>query len=349
MNAVTEDKLISVIMPAFNASEYISAAVDSILSQSYTCFELIIVDDGSTDDTASIINDYSLQDSRVKLFTLKNAGPANARNKGLSFISKDSEYIVFCDSDDRYYPDAFEKLIDAARNGADAVFAGFIIINPDNSKNAYFEPFGEYDGRSFGEALPALYKANLLNQVWAKMFRTKMVSENAISFPNYRWGEDRLFIYDVLDHAERIVVIPNITYLYIMHGKSSLITGFYEPKPQICIESDKRIQSLCKKFGIENTSVFSYMFVKGIFSCFANLCSESCTLTKSQKRNYIRTTLEDRYIKKRIQEKSFGIADSVLRRCLLTENPQLILTAAKTVQILSKTAPKLFLLIKHKK
>lgn len=108
MNGDTTHPLVSVVMPVYNRERFLSEAVDSILSQTFSELELILVDDGSTDRSVEIIKTYMQQDPRVRLITQENSGPAIARNNGI--IASRSDYVAFMDDDDVSAPDRIEKL-----------------------------------------------------------------------------------------------------------------------------------------------------------------------------------------------------------------------------------------------
>jgi glycosyltransferase involved in cell wall biosynthesis len=115
-------------MPAYNTAQYISKAIDSVLQQTYTRWELIIVDDGSTDDTATIAKRYAAKDKRVKYFYQSNAKQAAARNKGIHF--SEGHYIAFLDADDLWKPYKLQKQVDfIAATQADVVFADVDVID----------------------------------------------------------------------------------------------------------------------------------------------------------------------------------------------------------------------------
>lgn len=122
--------LVSVIMPTFNAGKFLSSSIDSILTQTYTNLELIITDDGSTDQTTiNTLKDYAAKDSRVKVkFLGKNCGPGFARNEAIERAQ--GRYIAFCDSDDRWFPDKLEKQLALmlARDCA-LVYSSYIICD----------------------------------------------------------------------------------------------------------------------------------------------------------------------------------------------------------------------------
>src|SRR5262245_35299311 len=101
--------LVSVIVPSYNASRYIRETLESVLGQTYSSFEVIVVDDGSTDETAAIVGDHSRRDSRIRLVSQSNAGVGAARNRGIAEAS--GEFIAPLDADDIWYPDKLQKQV----------------------------------------------------------------------------------------------------------------------------------------------------------------------------------------------------------------------------------------------
>lgn len=341
--------MISVIIPAYNAESTIEKTLSSITGQSYSDFEIIVVNDGSTDGTASVVSKAASMDSRIRLVSINNSGPANARNVGLSSVSEKSDYIMFCDADDEFLPGIMELSLSQAEKGADVVIFGFRIINSDGTQNEYFEPYGNYDISNFGSVYSKLYKANLLNQVWGKLISAKLIYDNNISFPDYRWGEDRLFLSDCLEKSESISVIPECGYLYIIRKGESLISGYYDKKIDVCIEIDKRIKDLCSHFYAEYDGTFRYMFAKSIFSAFANLYSPSCKLSYKEKCTYIDNALKNKYVSEACSDPDGGRAIKVICALIKSKNPRLNSLAAKSAYDFGNAFPKVFQKIKHKK
>ena len=342
---------ISVIMPAYNAGKYLEGSVGSIIRQTYDNFSLLIIDDGSADNTGAVISKLSEKDGRVKGITVQNGGPANARNKGLDIVlaDEDTEYVMFADADDEYLSDAFEKAVAAADKDTGIVFMGFTIVNPDGTMNDYCEPDGVYTTGTLGNVFHKLYTANLLNQVWGKLFSAEMLREKKFRFPDYRWGEDRLFIYDCLEASSKIAVLSYCGYLYKMYNASSLISGYYDFKPEVCKISDRRVIELCRLFNESDEADCRYMFLKSVFSCLTNVYSPSCKLSRAEKREYAKKILNDEYILNRIKGTGGGTAAKILSVVMSTKNVSLNLLTAKIMTDMSASAPLLFQKIKHKK
>lgn len=236
------DVKVSVIIPAYNAAEFIGRAVESVLSQTHRALEVIVVDDGSDDGTADAVSQLAASEARLHLVRMPNSGPAVARNRGMEAISADAEYVMFVDADDYLAPDAVERALSAAQDGAELVLMGFSILSPDGSRRDYSEPAAVLGADSLGAALPRLYMANMLNQVWAKLFSADLIRRGALRFLDFRWGEDRLFVFDCLERALRVAVLPECRYFYVMHGGESLISRYYEKKPEACCLADSRVQ-----------------------------------------------------------------------------------------------------------
>lgn len=124
-------QLVSVILPSYNHGQYIGEAIDSVLQQSHSNFELIIVDDGSTDNSLEVIQRYS--DERISLIEQSNSGAHNAINRGLSIAN--GEYLTILNSDDRYYPDRFEKMLQQLRHAkVDFCFSNVDMIDADSAQ-----------------------------------------------------------------------------------------------------------------------------------------------------------------------------------------------------------------------
>lgn len=339
---------LTVIMPAYNAEKYIEGSVRSVLDQSFSDLHLIVVSDGSTDATEEILRRIARSDARLEVLSVPNGGPAAARNRALEHADGSADYILFMDADDRLLPDAAEYALSGARD-ADIVIFGFSILSPDGSERSYSEKERRLTSANMGEALPELYKANLLNQVWGKLFRANLIFDNGISFADYRWGEDRLFIYDCIQKAGTVAVLPACKYQYIMHPGESLITRYYDKKLRVCIEADSRIEELCYLYGVQDESVFKYMFAKSVFSCVTMLFGSDCPLSRAEKRGYVRELLGNEHVQRRCRHVFGGFAVNFLCAVLHTGNVTLNMLAFWFVALVGRISPRLFLALKHRK
>lgn len=141
MKEQTDSPLVSVIMPAYNAGRYIQQSIDSVIAQTYSHWEIIVVDDGSSDDTADIVKEISLKESRVKYVHQQNAGPGKARNTGLRHAK--GVYIAFLDSDDLWLPDKLRLQLEMIRDQkADLVYSNAYVFSgePGSERTLPVEP-----------------------------------------------------------------------------------------------------------------------------------------------------------------------------------------------------------------
>ncbi len=340
--------LVTVIIPAYNAESYIERCVRSILAQTHRELRLLVVDDGSTDRTGAILDALHEEDPRLRPLHVENGGPAAARNRALDTLGPETDYILFSDADDEMPPDAIEYALREGA-GADLVLTGFSIVQPDGSQSDYSEPFERLGPDTLGAALGRLYKANLLNQVWAKLFRAGLILDAGLRFADYRWGEDRLFVYDCLERAQSVAVLPACKYRYLMHPGESLITRYYDRKLEVCLLSDRRMQELCRRFGVTDERDFRYMFMKSVFSCLTTLYAPSCTLGPAEKRAEIARIVRSDAVRSRSREVFGGASMQLLCAVVRSGNVALNALCFRLVARAGALAPRLFTRLKHRK
>ena len=339
---------VSVIMPAYNSEKYIERSIKSVLSQTHSELELIVVDDGSTDRTPAILRRLSSGDSRLHVVRTENHGPAEARNVALNQIAEDTDFVTFIDADDELLPDALSYALEPADSGADLILFGFSIVEADGKEREYHEFDCLVRMQDMRTAFPRLYKANLLNQVWAKLYSTPLLREMELRFKDYLWGEDRLFVFDYLERSSLIAVRSECKYRYIMHNGESLISKFYPKKFTVCIEADIRAQELCRKFGIADDADLRYMFAKSVFSCITTLFTPSCTLSEEGKLIYIKEIRSNPRVQQRCRDTAGGLPANTLCRILRTGSPRQIMNTFKLVARVGEHAPDLFMKLKHR-
>ena len=205
---------VSVIMPVYNAEKYLSEAIESVQNQKYTNFELLLINDRSTDNSKEICRNYSERDSRITLLenNSKNHGPGPTRNIGLDYAT--GEYVYFMDADDW----ADEELLQCAVNrmqetNADIVQFGVIYEGYDeNSSEQYFWSGKDILTKDEIKRDFFYYWKENRNSLWMHLFRKEVVE--AIRFENIIIGEDISYIMDVLCNAEKIAYIAKALYHY---------------------------------------------------------------------------------------------------------------------------------------
>lgn len=210
---------VTVIIPVYNKEKFLKRCLDSIESQSYPCFEVILVDDGSKDKSGKICDSYREKDSRFRVYHNMNQGPGASRNFGIE--QAQNEYITFVDADDRIHPDYLKSLLDASLNGKyDFVVGNYEIVTLDN----IHYPSGIDIPSRIGNIYDDYYDlGSLVFTPWGKLYRTNILKKNHILFPvNMRTAEDQVFNYQYYDYVHQYSYINLPIYLYTRGDENSL-------------------------------------------------------------------------------------------------------------------------------
>ena len=199
---------VSVIVPVYNVAPYLREALDSVVGQSYHNLEIIIVDDGSTDGSSEICDEY-LSDPRVQVIHQENRGLSNARNVGLEIAT--GAYIAFLDSDDAFHPDFVRKMVDEIGD-ADVAVCRFEVHQGTLESRGQIFPRTKEGVYNREEALRALVDGRINVSVWNKLYRRELWRE--IRFPDGHNYEDIHTTYRIFDCCERVKVLDQVLYLY---------------------------------------------------------------------------------------------------------------------------------------
>ena len=198
--------LISIIVPIYNVEKYIYQCVDSILAQTYTNLEIILVDDGSPDNCPKICDDYAMHDARVKVIHKKNGGVSSARNKGIDLSS--GELLTFLDADDQLPIDACEQMLEKLLQYNADIVAGK--VEKDVFRWKYHDDFFIWKGE---EGLKnSLLDNPFTYSAWGKIYKKEFVNE--IRFrEDIKINEDSLFVFEVLCKKPIFVGINKEVYI----------------------------------------------------------------------------------------------------------------------------------------
>lgn len=213
---------ISVILPCYNEESYIANAIESVLNQSFTDFELIIVNDGSADNTLSIINGF--EDSRIRVIDQENLGPGASRNNAMKIAQ--GEYMMFLDGDDWYREDALEIAYrEITQKDCDLTF--YQMINYDDETGDIYEndwfnltTLDELDGKVFGPEETPGSIFDLSVGVCQKIYKSSFLRKINAEFPEGIFFEDMPFFYYVYLKAKRISIIKEHLYFRRKHDAS---------------------------------------------------------------------------------------------------------------------------------
>ena len=222
---------VSIIMPVYNSVGFLAEAVESVLSQDYEDFELVLVDDGSTDGSAELCDQFAQNDHRVTVLHKPNGGMCSARNYALDRI--DSPYVGFCDNDDHYLPHLLSDNMRILRaSDAECVYYGRrLAIYDENRKPRVSEicppKFALLKGQDIRDHYDMARSGS--DAVWACIYRRDIIEEHHLRFDErLRHGhEDTIFTLDFLRHAHAVATNPNCYYVWmrrVSHSSSFAIT-----------------------------------------------------------------------------------------------------------------------------
>ncbi len=201
---------ISIIVPVYNAEKTLHRCIDSILTQTFTDFELLLINDGSTDHSGEICDEYAARDSRIKVFHKENGGVSSARNVGLDNIK--GEWVTFCDSDDYVKGGWLSIFVEQFSKKCDLIIQGFIVNKGIEAECYGFNAFG-----SLSNTIMPLLSNLMPGALWNKCFRNKIIKEKKLRFREDIWfKEDEEYLLRYLTNAKSIVSTSIPGYFYEM-------------------------------------------------------------------------------------------------------------------------------------
>lgn len=214
---------ISAIVPVYNTEKYVGRCIDSIMAQTYSDWDLILVDDGSTDQSGLILDEYQKKDPRISVIHQANFGPGPARNNGIEHAKGD--YIVFIDSDDIIKPYYFENL---SKKNADVVFIDIDQVD-ENFHLLHEEHLSRYSSLSRDEFLRRQMTGNIQWGGVRKAVKLQLLKEKDIKFTEHKVGEEALYSFLVVYYAKSIDFICEPVYFYVNRPGSQSNTKEDDP------------------------------------------------------------------------------------------------------------------------
>lgn len=296
-----KDKLVSIIIPIYNAEKHISKCLNSVLNQTYVKFELILVNDGSTDKSLDICEEFQKKDNRIRIISIKNSGPSVARNKGLS--ESKGELLQFVDSDDFVEVNITEKLINALNENSQLVISGYNSIFEDTVEEKYLTD-KIYDLKDTLENFTELYENLQFQYLWNKIYIASIIKKNNLKFSEEtKRGEDILFNIKYIEHCNFINIISDRLYNYVHYNTDSLTKNYN----QNLYVDQKRVFNQIRNLLVHhnkysfNKARIEKLYIQRIVNCFDNLYSKSNELNSNQRLIIIKEILDDKYTRKSVR------------------------------------------------
>lgn len=212
---------VSVIVPVYNAEEYIGATLDSIINQDFNSYEIIVVDDGSTDQSPEIISEKLTKSTAdYRIIRQDNAGVSSARNRGMQEAT--GEYLVFIDADDYVTGNHLSELYNGETD-----FSMVQFIKKENDKLSTPHRFST-ESITCDEFIKKELRMEMPFNFWQLMYKASIIKENSIRFnPNLIYGEDIDLALRALLYGDEVAISNEATYYYIQHSQSAIKTSEY--------------------------------------------------------------------------------------------------------------------------
>lgn len=302
---------ISIIMPVYNVKDYLEKAVDSILNQTFSDFELYLVDDGSTDGSGELCDKLKNIDDRIIVLHQKNQGAHNARNNALKVAS--GKYVCFFDSDDYIEKDMLYDLYNLAEKyDSELVISGFYIntyYNDENFIKLNYIPNIDSDienhtKEDFRKLAYKNFDRNMFYSPWNKLYKLSYLKANDITFPiTYR--DDFPFVLNVIRDIENVTYTKKQYYNFIRKRSESetqkYVANLYDKRE----EEHKYMLDLYSYWGLINDQksieVISRRYIDRVIECMVNLFNKKCTLSDTEKKDLIKKYLHNDYVDKSLK------------------------------------------------
>ena len=290
---------ISIIIPVYRAEKCLPRCLNSIISQTFTDFELILIDDGSPDNSGKICDEYTKIDNRIKSFHINNSGPSLARNMGLD--NAIGEYVLFVDSDDYVASNMLQDIYYSALDcGADFVSFGIYVMA--GSKAVY---------QSVQKGCILKNKLEIRENVIdiinhrnfgfvIKYYKRDLIEKKGLRFEDYVVGEDIMFNIEALSVASCVLVIEKPLYYYIDNNYSSLSKKFHQNRYDLKVIIFLKYKNLFIKWGIYEgrlKSNVTSLHIAGAMHCIIEMFNKNLEIKYREKINYITILLRDCIIK----------------------------------------------------
>jgi len=245
---------VSIIIPIYNTEKYLSACINSILNQKNISLEIILVDDGSTDASARICDEYANKHSNIKVIHINNSGQAIAKNEGLKYAQ--GRFITFTDSDDKMGPMMLYKMVSSAdKFNADIVCCNYKEVD-EQGYISHTNCTNQQYILNHEEALIHFYSRNkIYSQCWTKLYSHRLLTESNIKNEPIRYDEDIIFNIRAFKSAQTTIIIDEPLYEYT-YRKNSVAHGFWNFKKNLNQYIDDRLKRvLITKEAVINESV----------------------------------------------------------------------------------------------
>lgn len=251
------EMLITIIVPGFNIENYVRSCIESIVNQSYKKLEIILVNDGSTDRTGEIFNDYAKKDKRIKVLHKVNGGVSSARNEALRHAT--GGYVLFVDGDDWLEKNAIEMLVDVVRlHGSDVVLFEYSVDYPVNRNVVFLHP--ELQGSMTIQKAIEKTITPVNRFVWSKLYKNSIL-KGVFFDESIHLGEDTLFACEAMNNGKSAYFIAKPLYHYVQSDNSATRKKYFDKRMLTGKDAYYKLIRMCEEYypQIKNTAICNYV------------------------------------------------------------------------------------------
>lgn len=309
---------LSVIVPVYNAETTLKQSINSILEQTYRDYELILVDDGSTDNSGRLCDEIAKMDGRVRVIHKKNGGAGSARNVGIKQAS--GSFIAFPDADDFCKPEMFGNMMRFMEEGYDLVICSYENVKVNEEGCRYSQETQEFFDAEF-KSVDAVRKAwfkirsmniSLLNTPWNKIYKKSIIDQYDITYPDLRRAQDAVFNLYYYDHISSLKIIEQSLYQYNSNDITRVGNKFPKDVYKCFIEYNRVMEEIITGWEMyygQYKTLCDNNFLGNMDICVALCENPIWKLTREEKRGYLEKIIEDQYVQKRLKNYSGNVTE----------------------------------------
>lgn len=286
---------VSIIVPVYNMGNSLKSCIESLLQQTYKNIEVIIIDDGSTDNTFQVCAEYKKANKNIKSWHTENRGSGPARNYGINKATGD--FVFFMDADDILDPDAISILVKEVKNQqVDLVVFGYKkvnskgkVLNLKTYKNEVLD--GDYIRKNYHLFFDLNFKKGVQGAPWNKFFNLKIIKKYDIKYPSMKRHQDEVFISRYIKYTQKVSFIDKVLYTHYVNDVRSKLMKFPVTYIDIVKELYKHRMEIIPEWNRENKKILGLIYVEYIYNsikAFDIIFSKKVTMSKKERMDWLR-------------------------------------------------------------
>ena len=297
---------ISIIVPVYNAEKYLKRCIKSITAQTFAEFELILVNDGSSDRSALICMKFAEKDERLKIISKeKSEGAGPARNSGIDAAT--GRYLMFLDADDYIEPTMLETLYNTmTKSELDLAICGFSSFAPGYTERCGYKAKSVHGTDKVRKFFVKNFPEGVVGYLWNKIYKAQIIKENNLRFPDMRRLQDGVFNIDYFAHVNSFEIISQELYHYMLNPQEGLFKKCPKDYYELIRRFSEGFYNTATSFGIDsalNKGKISIFFLNELTNCFENANSAEWDMNRKARHQYYTRLLRDGFLRDNLRKK----------------------------------------------